>query len=244
MGGKEESNRLTSDAHNNAASGLELVYVHDTFKPKLFEVEPVRLIKVCGDSLGVVVDHDRLIAHVPKLPRAGDGTPVEFDATPNTVDAATQDHGAIVVKLDVMLRGVVCGVQVVGVCRELGGESVDTLDEGCDSERFPASTNFVLGRSNEVSDMRVRKSHLFGSMHELFVNVFQSTGGLESETGLYDVVNLVQEPLKLHVSQMIERLDSAWTRLVDLGQLVNLINRIVLVVHRVGDDKQTHVSRL
>ena len=130
------------------------------------------------------------------------------------------------------------------MCRELGGESVDTFDEGSNSERLPVSADLVLSRGNEVGDMRVRKSHLFGSLHEFFVDVFQSTGGLESETSLYDVVNLVQEPLKPHVSQMIGKLDSAWTRLVDLGQLVNLINRIVLVVHCVGNDKQTHVGRL
>jgi len=34
------------------------------------------------------------------------------------------------------------------------------------------------------------------------------------------------------------------THLVDLGQLVDLINGIVLVVHCVRNDKQAHVSRL
>ena len=81
-------------------------------------------------------------------------------------------------------------------------------------------------------------------MHELLVNAVQSTGSPESETSLYDVVNLVQEPLKPHVSQTVGKLGSAWAHLVDLGQLVNLINRIVLVVHRVGNNEQTHVGRL
>ena len=93
----------TPDAHDNTTGALELIYVHDTFKPKFFEVKPIRLVEVCGDGFGIVIDHDRLLAHVPKFPRAGDGAPVEFNTAPNTVDPTAQDDSTIVVELDVVL---------------------------------------------------------------------------------------------------------------------------------------------
>ena len=75
-------------------------------------------------------------------------------------------------------------------------------------------------------------------MHELLVNASQGT----SQTSLHNVVNLGQEPLKPNVSQTIGRPDSMQTNLVDLGQLVNLIDRIVLVVQRVDNDEHTHTG--
>ena len=119
---------------------------------------------------------------------------------------------------------------------ELSCKGVDALDEGSDSKRLPASANVILCRGNEVGDVRVRKSHLLCSVHELPVNVFQGTGVLESQASLYDIVDLVQEPLKSYVNQTVGP-NRAQMHLIDLGQLVDLINRVALVVHRVSDDK-------
>ena len=65
---------------------------------------------------------------------------------------------------------------------------------------------------------------------------------LESETCLYDIFNLVQEPLKSNVNQFFERPDSVRAHLVDLRQLVDFINGIVFVVHCVGDDEKAHIG--
>ena len=86
---------------------------------------------------------------------------------------------------------------------ELSCKSVDALDEGSDSERLPSSANVILCRGNEVSNVRVREPHLLGSVHELLVNAFQGTGVLESQASLYDIVDLVQEPLKSYVNQTV-----------------------------------------
>ena len=129
------------------------------------------------------------------------------------------------------------------MCGELGSESVNTLDKGSDSERLPASANLVLSGRNEVCDVRVREPHLLRCMHELFVNIFQGTGSLEGHSGLHDVVDLVQEPLELRLSQTLGEVETGRTDLIDFCQLVYFINRVVLVVHRVGDDEQAHISR-
>ena len=101
--GREEDNEPTSDAHDNTTCTLKLVYVHDTLEPKFFEVKPVCLVEVRRNGFWVVIDHNRLIAHVSKPPRAGDSTPVEFNAASDAVDAASQNHCTIVIELDVVL---------------------------------------------------------------------------------------------------------------------------------------------
>jgi hypothetical protein len=47
----------------------------------------------------------------------------------------------VLVKLNVVGGGVVSSVEIVGVSRELGGESVDTLDKGSDAERLAKSSD-------------------------------------------------------------------------------------------------------
>lgn len=54
--------------------------VQDALQGQLLEVEAVALIKVCADCLGVVVDHHRLLAHLPQCSDAGHGAPVKLHA--------------------------------------------------------------------------------------------------------------------------------------------------------------------
>ena len=126
--------QLTSDGDDNSLGSLHLVNVHDSLPAELLEVESVSLVEVGRDSLGVVVDHDGLLAQVSDSSRAGDGTPVELDGGTDSVDTRTENHGSVLVKLDVVSSGVVGGVEVVGVGGELGSESVDSLDEGSNAE--------------------------------------------------------------------------------------------------------------
>lgn len=69
----------TSDADDDTLCTLELVDVHDTLKSKLFEVQPVCLVEVGRHGFGIVIDHNRLFAHLPDGSRTSNGTPIELD---------------------------------------------------------------------------------------------------------------------------------------------------------------------
>ena len=45
------------------------------------------------------VDHDGLLAHLPQSEGGADGTPIELDGTADTVNTASQDKGALVLKV-------------------------------------------------------------------------------------------------------------------------------------------------
>jgi hypothetical protein len=45
------------------------------------------------------------------------------------------------VEFEVVSRCVVCRVEVVCVCWEFGGECIDSLDKGCDTEGFTKCTD-------------------------------------------------------------------------------------------------------
>lgn len=66
--------------HTLICSDLLLADVQDAFQRQLLEVQAVALVKVGADGLGVVVDHHRLLAHLPQSSDAGDGAPVELHA--------------------------------------------------------------------------------------------------------------------------------------------------------------------
>lgn len=50
----------------------------------------------------------------------------------------------MLVELDIVGRRVVGGVEVVGVCRELGGEGVNSLDEGGNAEGLSQGSDLTI----------------------------------------------------------------------------------------------------
>jgi len=60
--------------------------------------------------------------------------PIRYTPLPSTI-----------IKLDVVLRRVVCCVQVVGVCEVLGRERVNPLDKGCDTKGLAMRVDGVFG---------------------------------------------------------------------------------------------------
>jgi hypothetical protein len=223
--------KLTTDGNDDTLRALELVDVHDTLPSELLEVHAVGLVVVGRDGFGVVVDHDRLLAHLADLANAGNGAPIELDRRTDAVDTGTENHRTLVVELDVVLRSEVGGVEVVGVGRVLGGEGVDTLDEGSDTERLAVSANGVLVdlgvasvTDEEVGDLTVGETELLGLAHEVLRDLSDRLEAAKGAVDLDDVVELVEEPL------------------VDLGKVVDLVDGVVEVEHGVGDREETLVG--
>ena len=186
---------LTAYADDDTLCTLELVDIHDTFPAELLEVEPVSLVEVRRDSLGVIVDHDGALAHVTQLASTGDSAPVELDTAANTVHTRTENHGAVLIEGNVVLRSVVSRVQVVGVGRVLGGEGVDTLDERGDAQRLALSTDLDLSAIHERSNVRIRETLALSLLEQFSRNILQGANSLEIFDSVNDILDLVQEPL-------------------------------------------------
>lgn len=214
--------QLTTDADNDAISSFKFVDVHDSFEAQLFEVESIGFIEIGRDSLGVVINHDGLLALSSDCPGTGNGTPIEFDTAADSVDTTSEDHGTVLVELDVVLSSVVGSVKVVGVSRELGSQGVNSLDEGRDLVSLSNLSDFSLGSLGQLGDLFIRESSSLGGHHDVPVDLLQ--GSLLK--GLVDVANvleLVQVPLG------------------DLGQVVDSVNRVIEVQHGVSDREQSSV---
>ncbi|GFF30855.1 LOW QUALITY PROTEIN: hypothetical protein IFM46972_03049 [Aspergillus udagawae] len=216
--------QLTTDGHNNTAGTLEFVDIHDTLVAEFLKVELVSSVEVSGVGLGVVVDHDSLLAHVPQGEGGVDRTPIEFDRASNTVDTASKNDDTVVIEGDIVGGSVVGGVEVVCISRELSGQGIDLLNPGSDAEALPASADIVLGGTNEESDLLVGETKLLGLQHHLLLDAKQAADLLELVVAINNVLELVEEPL------------------VDLGQLVNLVNRVVLVKHSLTNGQPAAVS--
>ncbi|KAG2007663.1 hypothetical protein GB937_008476 [Aspergillus fischeri] len=187
--------QLTTDGHDNTAGTLELVDIHDTLVAEFLKVELISSVEVGGVCLRVVVDHNSLLAHAPQRQGGVDRTPIELDRASNTVDTASENDDAVVIESDVVGGSVIGGVEVVGISRELSGQSIDLLDPGSDAEALSASANIILGGTDEESDLLVRETKLLGLQHHLLLDAKQAADLLEFIVAINNVLELVEEPL-------------------------------------------------
>lgn len=233
---------LTSNADNDTLALLKLINVHDTLETQFLEVESIGFIEIRRNSLRIIVDHDCALAHVAEFASAGDRTPVKLDATTDTIYPAPEHHRTMLFEVDIVLGGVVSRVKVVGVGRVLGGKSIDPFDKWCDPVRLPCRTNDIFSRGDEVRDLSIGESHALGPSHQLMVDAFDRPCGFESVVSLHDVVDFVQEPLSKSMRPLVQTNERKDTDLVDFGEVVDLIDGIVLVVHGICNSEQSHVG--
>ena len=70
------------------------------------------------------------------------------------------------------------------------------------------------------------------------INLVEGTARLECSVGSNDILDLVQIPLQEDEGSRWRSADQKYKQdLVDLGQVVNPVNRIILVVHGMSDSE-------
>jgi hypothetical protein len=97
-----------------------------------------------------------------------DSAPVKLYAAPNTVDTTPKDHSAVLIEFNVMCLRIIRCVKVVGVCRVLGCQCVDTFNEGCDTKGFAMRTDGGFVCIDESSNLPVSEALPLGSLYEVF----------------------------------------------------------------------------
>ena len=217
--------QLPTDRDDGARGLLQLVDVHHTLEAELLKVEPVRLVVVRADRLWVVVDHDRVVAGGLDAAHTRHRAPVELDRGADPVDARAEHHGAVLVELHVVARGVVRGVQVVGLRRVFGRHRVDPLHKRCHSLCLALGAHLGLAAADQLRDLQVREPAALGGAHQVHVHRGERAAVPQLAVRAHNVLQLVEEPA------------------VDLGELVEPLHVVVALQHRVGDGKEPRVGR-
>ena len=130
----------------------------------------------------------------------------------------------MVIELNIVARGVVGSVEVVGVGRELSGEGVDSLDPGLDTKVLTAGADLIFSAVDSVRDLLVGETELLGLEHELLLDAVEGSDLLEFVGAVNDVLDLVKEPL------------------VNLAQVVDLVDRVAFVEHSLTNSEPAAVG--
>ncbi|KAI6760251.1 hypothetical protein HG531_013452 [Fusarium graminearum] len=186
----------------------------------------VCFIVICAHRLRIKIDHNCLLSHLSKSPGSTDSTPIELNGATDSVNTTAKDNSTIVLEGDIVSRAIVGGVEVVGVGREFGGKGVNLLNPGVDSKAETVGTNLVFGTLDGVGNLSVGETHLLGLENLIFLQALEATSLLKLASAVNNVLQLVKEPL------------------VDLGQLMDLVNGVVLVEHGLADSEPSTVGRV
>ena len=89
--------RLPAELDDDAHRLLLLIDAQHVFQRKRFKIKLIRCVIIRRDRLRIAVDHDRLIAHVAQRQGGVDAAIVEFDALPDAVRAAAENHDFLLV---------------------------------------------------------------------------------------------------------------------------------------------------
>lgn len=178
------------------------------------------------DEVLTYVNHDSLLAHFSEGLGSADSTPVKLDGASDTVDTASKNHGSLVLKGDIMRRSIVRGVKVVGIGREFSSEGVNLLDPGVDTKAVTVGANLVLGGLDGHGDLSVRETQLLGLENLVLLQSLEAAGSLHLAGAVNQVLELVQEPF------------------VNLGQVMDLVDGVVLVEHGLANGEPSAVSRV
>ncbi|KAF3384345.1 hypothetical protein F1880_003105 [Penicillium rolfsii] len=209
---------LTTHGDDHAAGSLELVDIQDGLEVDVLEVQTISLVVIGTDGLRVVVNHDGLVALLAESTNGAHRAPIELDRGTDTVDTRSQNHYTMVVKLEIVLRGIVSEVEIVSHSREFGSDSIDLLDNGGDASLNTHAAHSQLVGAQELSELSVRETKLLG----LTNHIDGHSGSIESRHGLAKVAQTLQ---------------AAQEPLINVGQLPDVVNTVA-GSHGVGNGEQ------
>mmetsp|Transcript_11341 Transcript_11341/g.36015 ORF Transcript_11341/g.36015 Transcript_11341/m.36015 type:complete len:302 (+) Transcript_11341:945-1850(+) len=153
---------LTAKGDKDAKGWIfQLDNVQDAFDRQLVKVQAVRLVKVGGDGLWVVVDDNRRVASGTQRTRRTHGRIVKLDRRPNAVRARPKDDARLTVARprNVVRRTcIVTEVQVVGGSSNLASQRVDALHKRHDACLLAQRARVLDAK--QLANSNVRKAKL------------------------------------------------------------------------------------
>ena len=217
---REVDCRLSAELNDDAIRLFLVDDVEHVFRRQRLEIEAVGNIEVRRDRLRVVVDDDRLNAHLAKRPNGMHGAIVKLDALPDA-DRARAEHDdlARIRWAHLVLLCVECRVVVRCRCLKFRSARVDHLVARQDVHRLAECANLVRRPFCELRDRAVGKADVLRREHELRRQCLFRQAIFHID----DMLDLVEEPL------------------VDLGYIVNRIDRCNAAAQCLSDGKNALV---
>ena len=230
---------LSAGRENYAVRILEFENIHHPLEGQLVEVEAVAHVVVGRYRFGVVVDHYTAVALFANGIQGLHAAPVELNRRAYAVSTRTQYHNRLVVAqvLHIVGDAAVGQVQIVGLCRILGGQRVDLFHHGDDAERFTELAHplhvavFHLFLPDGAGNLEIGEALYLGPTHEVVVFL----GILGAGNRLVELFQVVSRAHDIH--QFLQE------PAVYFGQFMYLVYRIT-GAHGLADDKDTFVGRL
>ena len=108
---------------------FQLNDIHNTLKGQLVEIQTVAHIIIRRNGFGVIINHHRPITFTSDGVQRLYPTPVELNRAADTVSARPQhDDGLFVfLKRHIMGNACISHIQIIGLCRIFGSQSVNLL---------------------------------------------------------------------------------------------------------------------
>ena len=221
---------------------LEFDDVHDALEGEFVEIETIAHVVVCGDSLGIVVDHHGAVSLAADGVEGLYATPVELYAGADAIGSGTEhdDGAAVVLVVDIVSNGRVAAytaigeIEVVGVGGILGGEGVYLLHGGHDAIVLSHGADGESGLGHAVE-------FLFESHGTGYLEIGEAIGFCLEQQLTVEGVHVVSLQVLVNVDDVLELMEEP---AVNLGELVDALDVVVRKVHCLRDDEDALVGRL
>mmetsp|Transcript_70163 Transcript_70163/g.106137 ORF Transcript_70163/g.106137 Transcript_70163/m.106137 type:complete len:370 (-) Transcript_70163:618-1727(-) len=224
QGHREVVWNLPTERRDDALWRFEVDDVERSFQRHFLKVQPITFVKVCRHRLRIAVEHDGLLVVLPQRPHAPHRPEVELHRGSNPVGAAPKHEPTVFVKFDIVLRAMVCHVEVVGRGGELCCEGVDLFDPGSDAPLLSLVPDFHLRHTQPLGDLFVGESRAL-EIHPL------------------ELRDLFEFPVSGFLAEIAHDLELRQIPVVDLCEVVYVLNAHPVVDKGVGYGEDAFVRR-
>ena len=162
IGGKVERS-LTPELDDDAVGLFLIADVENVLESEGFEVKLVRSVVVCGDGLGVGVDHDGFVAELAEGEGGVDAAVIEFNSLADAVRATAEDDDFLGVGFAGFVFVAVGRVVVRRGGFEFRSTGIDEAVSRNDAFFFSFGANVVLRNATCVGDLDVGETELLSA---------------------------------------------------------------------------------
>ncbi|EJP32999.1 hypothetical protein HMPREF1146_0001 [Prevotella sp. MSX73] len=195
---------LSAHAHDDALGLFEVDDVEHALLGEFVEIEAVAHVVVGGDGLGVVVDHDGLVAQTACRGDGVDRTPVKLHRRADAVGSRTEHHHRLLVVAvgHVVALGMVGGIEIVGEFGMLAAHGLYALDGRHDVHPLAPGAHLQarllhvgLALEHEAGYLEVGEARGLHLAHEVGRDVVEPVAGFEPVLEVDDVAQPFEKPL-------------------------------------------------
>ena len=170
---------LAAELSDGAPAAFALVNVEDVFEGKRLEEQFVARVVVGGDGFGVGIDHQGFEPVFAKGESGVHAAVVEFDALPDTIWPAAEDHYFLLVGgADFVIPAIIGRIVIRGVGLELGGAGIHEAVAGKQAEAPAFRAHRRFGLAGQVRDLAVGETERFGFGQQFRVHVCGRRGAV------------------------------------------------------------------